>query len=71
MSGSHSLRHFIFFWAKSNFLNCASAFTAAHSPKVGRTITKNLCAAAKNFPKAASDPKRTFGGDPARFIMAQ
>jgi hypothetical protein len=47
MSGSHSLRHLIFFCGKSNFLETASAFNAAHSPKVGRTITKNLCAVAK------------------------
>jgi hypothetical protein len=51
MSGSHSLRHFIFFCAKSNFLNCASAFTAAHSPKVGRTITKKFMCSRKELPK--------------------
>ena len=35
------------YWYLADFLETASAFNAAHSPKVGRTITKNLCAVAK------------------------
>jgi hypothetical protein len=42
----------IYFCDKSNFLESASAFNAASYPKVGRTITKNLCAVAKQRAQA-------------------
>ena len=60
----HPLRYFIHFCDKVNFFQSAPSFSAAHSPKVARHITKSSRAVAKQcaqaeIPKQGTTP--SFG----------